>query len=406
MSRQTIKTGTRLATLALATGAALSLAACEEHTYPSAAPQEGTAAPSSGDTALAGAPNTRPPEYAPPGYGPHSYAPPPSDYPPGVIVHPGSSGAPEIVTMAPIPNPPETPARRSWRHRLHHRYGPGAPGYVFHPYSHHHHHLHRGPSAWVFHPAPARPVAHRPAHGPTSAPAHPAAGAAQLTKPQAPPHGRHHRNGMDAATAAAAGGAPIASGAANTMGSNSVGGSEAERYGALQQGLQGLFASEAKLDVPGQMDANQAATVTLTLPADFAQAAQAEAAKDGIGQAATSLNITASLSGDGYTITPVDAQSLPLAVTTPTVFQWRVTPTGGARNPLKVSAKAQGAGDSHTLDLGTKTTGASGGGAGRLIGLGLLAILIFGAIIAFFTRRPRPRTAAASKPRATHTNGV
>ena len=410
MSRQTIKTGTRLVTLALAAGAALSLAACEEHAYPSAAPQEGTAAPSAGDATLAGAPNAPPPPYGPspyarPGYGPQGYTPP-GGYPPGVIVQPPANGAPEIITMAPIPNPPEGPMRHGWRHRRHYRYAAGAPAYVFHPYfCHRRHHLNRGASAWVFHPASRHAVSPPPAHAAPSAPAHTAVGPAQLAKPQAPAHGRRRHKAVDATTAAAAGGGPVAGGVANSMSSNSTGGSEADHYGALQQGLQGLFANEARLEVPGQMDANQAATVTLTLPADFAQAAQSEAAKDGAPQAATSMNVIAALTGDGYTITPVDAQSLPLTLNTPTVFQWRVTPTGGARNPLKVSAKAQGAGDSHTLDLGSKTS-RSDAGTGRLIGLGLLVIIIFGGIIAWFTRSPRRKGPIASKPRATHTNGT
>ena len=434
MTRQTITgaigtasvaKGARLTALALSGAAAFGLAACEEHSYPSAAPQERTMAPPPGDASLAGAPTTRSPDYVPPAgpdgaaypppYGPRGEAPPPPGYPPAY----GRGAPPQIITMAPIPNPPEEPVRHGWRRHRHYRYVDGR-GYVAEPYdlmaSHHrHHHLHRyGPSPWVFHPAgphrrrhhhhhlmhtvaPAVPAhgAAPAAHAPRLAP-HPAA--PQLTKPKPPEHHKHHPT-SDAATAAAASG-----GSTNTMAGNSVAtGSEADHYQSLQQGLQTLFASAAQFQTPSHLNAGETGIVSLTLPADFAQNANAEATKDGLGQAASSLNVMASLSGDGYTIVPADAQSLPLAVNTPTVFQWKVTPTGASRGALKVSAKAQAPGDSHVLDLGGKTSG-SGMGAGKLVGLGLLAVIVV-AVLGWFAQRRRPRPTGAARPRSTHTNG-
>ena len=409
MTRRMISTGARFAALALTTTGAFALAACEEHPYPSAAPDQATAAPPPNDSALAGAPTG--PSYYPPGPGMAEGGPPPgAPYgpPPG---YGQRYSAPEIVTMAPIPNPPERPRYErgyGWRHHRHHHrmmqaYGP--PAYAP-PHRHHHlrhHHV-------IYAPVSHAPITHRhptmaPIHvhpaAPLAAKAKPVASAQpQLAKPQALDHRHHHHHhATDAATVAAAtGGSSNTTGAANTTGSTS----EADRYQALQQSLHDAFASAAQLTVPAHMEPNQASTVTLTLPADFAQTVRTEAAKQNLSEQAATVNLMASLSGDGYTIVPGEAQTQPLTLNAPTTFDWKVTPTGAGRGALKASVRAA-VGEGHDLTLGDKTTG-SGAATGRVVGIGLLALIAL-VLLGWAAQRRRPKMTGASKPRSTHTNG-
>ncbi len=446
MTRRMISTGARLAALALTTAGAFALAACEEHPYPSAAPREATAAPQPDDSTLAGAPSgggysptTRTPAYAPsqgyppgpamaqagppPAYGPPpaSYGPPQGGYPPG----PGQryAGPPEIITMAPIPNPPERPHRYErgfgWRHRHHHHYGMSAfapPAYAAPRHHLHHHHM-------AYAPVMHRPMVHRhpvavmpraaapaPVHAKTvtttksktvvtSKTTGP-----QLTQPQALDRHHHHHVATDAATVAAASGGSAntlgnTTGAANTTGSTS----EADRYQALQQSLADAFASGAQLTAPAHMEPGQASTVTLTVPSDFAQTVRTEAAKQSLSEQAATVNLMASLSGDGYTIVPGEAQSQPLTLNAPTTFNWKVTPTGAGRGALKASARAA-VGEGHDLTLGDKTTG-SGATTGRVVGIGLLALIAL-VLLGWAAQRRRPKMTGAAKPRTTHTNGT
>ena len=411
MTKRMIAKGTRLAALALTSTAAMGLAACEEHAYPSTAPREATVAPPSDDAGLSGAPTTRSPQFVPPpGQSPPPY-PPGQGYgppPPPPYGGPAPGGAPPvIISMKPIPNPPETPRYERRRHRRHARLAVyGAP--VFVGATHHHHAHRRAASAWVFHPY-ARTHHHHatapatPPHAVVAPSARPAA--PQLTKPTAAPH--HHRHhAADAATAAAATGGSTRATATNTTATSSTANSstEADRYQALQQGMKALFANAAQLQAPAHMEANQPVVVTLTLPPGFAQSVQAEADKDGVSQAAGSMNLIATLSGEGVAIVPNDPQSQPLAHDTATLFEWKVTPTGAPRGPLQASVKAQQAGDSHSLDLGAKSTD-SGAATGRFVGFGLLALIALG-LLGWAAQRRQPKTRAGMKPRATHTNGT
>src|SRR5205085_8661210 len=121
-------------------------------------------------------------------------------------------------------------------------------------------------------------------------------------------------------------------------------------------------ARQAKLKAPGRFTPDQAAEVTLTIPAEFAQTLRDEAAKNDLADAATSANLTAVLSGDGYSITPDTAQSRPLTAGQATEFRWAVTAQQGEHGPLHadIGAELLGAG-SDTLSLGSVE---SGGGAG------------------------------------------
>ena len=438
MTIRTISTGARLATLALAAAGAMTLAACEEHGYPA---HEATAAPPPADAPLAGAPTgaegggypptTRTPEYVAPEpaspyppptpYPPQGgYAPPPgpngppAGYPPG-YAHANPQGAPPvIVSMAPIPNPPEHAAYARRRHHRHHgwahaytqspryrwRYVYGSAPYPAAPMHRHHVMQHRHAAA----PSHAAPTQPRPVAPPHHAAAPAPATGAQLAKPQPLDHHRHHA--MNPATAAAAAGGPTAgadNATSNAMGNTVATGSEADHYKALEQSLQGDFAGAAQLANPGHLDVGQTGVVTLTLPATFGQTVQDDAAKQGLAPALASVNLIATLAADGYTIVPSEPQTLPLTVGQPTTFQWKVTPTGLDRSAFKVSVRAQAAADNHTLALGDKSSG--GAHVGRWIGLGLLAIVAL-ALLGWAARRRRPTVTSGAKPRTTHQNGT
>ena len=152
------------------------------------------------------------------------------------------------------------------------------------------------------------------------------------------------------------------------------------------------------------MEANQPADVTLTLPADFAKTLQYEAGKQKLVQAATSVNLIAALSGDGYAIVPADPQTLPLQQGQATVFHWKVTPTGAGRGALPASVKAASTTDGPTLDLGSKSSG-SASTTGRVVGIGLLALIAL-VLLGWAAQRRRPLASGATRPRATHTNGA
>jgi hypothetical protein len=428
MTTASIRTTARVAVLAIAASGAVALSACEEHAYPSATPTQGTAAAPAGDEALAGAPSnaapptTRTPEYVappeggeppygpppPPGYAPNGYPPPANTYPPG-YGHQSSTGAPPtIVSMAPIPNPPERPhgyGHRRQRHRVWMRAYP-APAYAPAPMPrpHHHHHRHAHPVLVApFPAAPRHPAVHAAPHPSAPSAAAPATSRAptQLTKPTAPDHHRRHHHAAAQAQSAPATAAAASGGPTNSTTS----GSEADRYQALGKSLKDDFAATAQLQAPDHMEVNQGYDVTLTLPADFAQTVQSEAGKQGLASELSSLNLTATLSGDGYTVVPADPQTLPLAQGQATVFRWKVTPTAASRGALSATVKAAAPGANHALDLGAKATGASAG-AGRLLGIGLLAVVALG-LLGWAAQRRRPSgPSGASKPRANHTNAT
>jgi hypothetical protein len=426
----TSSAGVRITAMALAAAGAVALAGCE-NPQPTAAPEQATAAPPPGDTALMGAPNGAAPESAPPPG--TAYPPPPGygAYPPGYghMTGPGAPG--EIVAMAPIPNPPAHGwyyghwygAAPEHHHHRHHVwiYGGAAAvgaGQVLRHHHPHHphpvavakpaHHVARSHPAPA-HPAPARPapshvapthlapsrpqpaapVAHHPGAAAAAAgAAATAAGASQPVKPHTTVTHRHH---VDEATSAAAAGGPtnVAANATDNETGN-VTGTEADRYKALESSLHDAFESVAVLNVPTNMTPGQASTVTLTLPSEFGAAVQRDAGRQGLSDAAASMNLLATLSGDGYTIVPGEAQTMALTAGQPVSFQWQVTPGTAAKGPLKVDARAQVVSAGQYLNLGDKSQGDTAM-AGKVVGVGLL-VLIAALILGWAFRRKPARS--------------
>ena len=107
------------------------------------------------------------------------------------------------------------------------------------------------------------------------------------------------------------------------------------------------------LAVPADLSATKPGAVTLSLPADLFAAIRQEAAKLGLGRAARKTDVTATLHGDGYAISPSGPQTAHLVPGKPTTFTWQVTPGAGAKGPLTadVSALLNGAGAAKSFSL-------------------------------------------------------
>ncbi len=414
-----------VAAAALASVCAVALSACEEN-GPAASSEPKAAAPNQGpadlmgapqgqasaapgaiqETPLAGGDTTRTPQYVPPSAYPPAGAyapapPPPAAYPPVAYPPPAPPAPPayashaptEIIAMQPIPNPaPGETAHGHWQAASHHRHGwwgpvyaaPAAGAAARHHYT-------------VAASQPAAPAHH--AATTTHAQPHAVAQAGpQLPKPKAPGH-----KGLDQGTVAAASGGsttPTHNEVANTTGNATSTGDA--RYDALQTALASDIAHGAILSAPRQIQPGQTADVSLTVPGDFAQTLRTEAASQNLSDQATSANLEATLSGDGYAIVPNETQALPLTLGSPTVFHWKVTPQGATQGPLHADLRANLLAANHVLNLGSIKT--HSGLAGRVIGVGLL-VLIALVLLGWVTRSRRPTPSSGAKPRPNHQSG-
>ena len=360
--------------LALSLTVAAALAACSPTPYPT--PTAEAPPPAAPPAELAGGPEAPPPPPPPP----PAYQTPP----------PPTAALPPVITMEPIPNPPE-PVRPSRRARAQAQAGPRQ---VERRRAHR-----RAERPAVAAPAPrarrptpavrAKPAQAAPAAkpaptkrpAPTPAPAKRPAVAPPpaKAKPVAPPPVQL-KPAVPAPKVAPA--VPAAAKPAAPPSPASV--------AALQTAVAKLAAQAAVLTPPATVTVNQSGEATLTLPATFADSLKQEAAKAGLGDAAASANLTARLTGENYTVTPDETQSAPLMAGQPTVFHWTVIPTAAKPGPLTAKLGADLlSGGAATLDLGTigKPGPAVGGNPElRWIGVGLL-VLVGLVVLAMLTRR-------------------
>ena len=431
---------------ALSLSGLLLLSGCDERPYPGAANSYAPPPPAP----LAGAPTPPPVAYAPPPPPPVAYAPPPPAYssPPPRYYDP-----PAIVAMAPIPNPGDPGADgyysgRGYGRRTHaHLYTSPPPAYAPPAYA----------KAPVYAPKPAPPVYAKapkpPVYAPkpappayAKAPAPPKGYAGPLTppgtvKPYTPPKDykpaaapplaavppkvdAYAKTGAAAVAATAAAvavagkdAAATAKGAADqakaTYNANKPAAAppapapatpttdRPTRLAALQSSATDAISKGAVLTAPQRFTANQPADVSLTIPAAFADTLRNEAQKDGLSDAAASVNMTAVLSGDGFSVTPDETQSQPLTVGQPTEFRWTVTAQPGAKGPLHadVGADLLGGG-SDTLALGSvqKQAGFGVKPTPRMVGAAILVLIL--ALVVVWLARGRGPSRPASARRA------
>ncbi len=217
--------------------------------------------------------------------------------------------APGVVSMAPIPNPEDLPPAE--RHRIYGTQYDGDQGAA---------------------PRPAEPDAAAPIGPRTiSPPARPAAAARAPTaeKPVA-------------IRPAAKPVPPIAA--------------EAK----LQAALAPQISAGAALTVGAPLSQRLEAPVVLTLPQTLFDVIRQEAARLGLGRAARVGEVSATLSGQGYVITPSGPQTVRLKSGEASSFQWQVKPGAGELGPLRaqIDATLRGQRTPMTFPLGTITKAA------------------------------------------------
>jgi hypothetical protein len=180
------------------------------------------------------------------------------------------------------------------------------------------------------------------------------------------------------------------------------------RLAALQSALTDAVSKGAVLTTPPRFTANTPADVTLTVPAGFYDTLHKEAEKNGLTDSAASVNMTAVLSGEGFSVTPDETQSVPLTVNQPTEFRWTVTAQPGAKGPLHadVGADLLGGG-SDTLALGSVQ---KAGGFGpkltpAIIGWAIL-VLVAALVVAWLARGRGPTRSASARRASRQARGA
>lgn len=101
----------------------------------------------------------------------------------------------------------------------------------------------------------------------------------------------------------------------------------------------------AVLTVPEGLAKGDESKVSLALPANLMDVIKREAAKLGLGGAAKKAEVSASLKGDGYEITPDGAQTQALKAGEAARFDWNVKPGAGDKAPLKATVDGTLTGD-------------------------------------------------------------
>jgi hypothetical protein len=91
------------------------------------------------------------------------------------------------------------------------------------------------------------------------------------------------------------------------------------------------------LTIPEGLAKGEESRVSLSLPVDLLSVIQGEAAKLGLAKAARKAEVSATLTGDGYTITPNGAQTQLLKKGEAATFNWQVKPGDGEKSPLKAT---------------------------------------------------------------------
>ena len=232
-----------------------------------------------------------------------------------------------VTAMRPVPNPEDMSARER-RLVYGNRYAPraniSAPPRV------------RRPAAQAYY-APAKPVAR-----PAVVAAKPAVVAAKPLAPVAKPVVAAAPKVVEQAKPAAA---PkptptLAKAPQPTFPATGLPVPADPKLAKLQAAVGGEVASGSKLTVPDAVTKGDAGQVSLSLPQTLLATLQREAAKLGLTKAAKNAEVTATLSGTGYEITPNGPQTSKLMTGEAAAFNWQVKPGAGERGPLKADVDA------------------------------------------------------------------
>jgi hypothetical protein len=111
------------------------------------------------------------------------------------------------------------------------------------------------------------------------------------------------------------------------------------KMAALSTAVSAEAIKGATLTVPDALAQGQESKVTLSLPVNLLDVIQKEAAKLGLTKAARKSDVSATLTGEGYTITPNAAQTQSLKKGEAATFNWQVKPGDGEKTPLKATVE-------------------------------------------------------------------
>lgn len=111
------------------------------------------------------------------------------------------------------------------------------------------------------------------------------------------------------------------------------------KMAALSTAVSAEAIKGATLTVPETLAQGQEAKVTLSLPVGLLDVIQKEAAKLGLTRAARRSDVSATLTGEGYAITPNAAQTQSLKKGEAATFNWQVKPGDGEKTPLKATVE-------------------------------------------------------------------
>jgi len=109
------------------------------------------------------------------------------------------------------------------------------------------------------------------------------------------------------------------------------------RLSALSAAVGPEARSGSRLNIPENLAKGEESKVTLSMPANLLDIIQREAAKLGLVKPARKAEVSATLAGAGYSITPSAAQTQELKAGEAATFNWQVKPGEGEKAPLKAT---------------------------------------------------------------------
>ena len=278
--------------------------------------------------ALAACSPSAPEQSAPPPPPPEAAPPPLAGGPPAILVAPAG---PVVVTMAPIPNPGDlSPADRRRVYGPGYRQGEGRP-----------HEAYRAAPAYRVGPVYRVAPDHRlvPLHAARAPIVAPAPHAVAIAPTHVAPPTAHPVA------------APVVAAPAKPP----------TKLAQMQAVVGPAVAQGSQLSVSPEVAQGKPGGVSLSLPANLLDLLRGEAAKLGLRHAARHADVSATLSGDGYAVTPASKQTQALQPGQAAKFSWQVTPGMNATGPLRaqVDASLKGQGAPKLLSLATLQSAAS-----------------------------------------------
>ena len=268
---------------------------------------------SGAESDYAAAPPPPPPAYAPPP--PVELAGAPPAYSDGLAGGPPPREVSVSAGMSPIANPLDLPPAE--RHRGYGAARSSAPRRAAAPA------VRAAAPAALPAPAPARPAAARPAPVKPAAPILKPAPAKPVVAAKAPVNAKPVLKTPPVLTPAAP--APKLD----------------ARTARLQGALTAPVIAGSTMTVAPSITTGQPGAVVLTLPKTLFDLIKEQAAKAGLTRAARTADVSATLTGQGYSITPNGAQTARLKSGEAPTFQWQVAPLAGAEHsPLRAQVDA------------------------------------------------------------------